>query len=205
MIKGAIAFAFDFGFEPTPTLLLSGTLCRAGHARRFHVMAMDAKKMTLASSLPLLLQRPTVSRIPRNKNSAMMHHISCRGHHPLAFGMLVLSALLLFSSHGGDTEAAPPPLTLARRAVGFPTGFVGSFAGGYIGAGSRGLAGGLTPSTLTLVRSRSSNGRAKMPGRGGIMAAAGEKEEEKLELAAEVCSMSLWEAGNVPKGTRSQL
>eukprot|EP00904_Undaria_pinnatifida_P003442 jgi/Undpi1/13099/HiC_scaffold_8.g02761.m1 len=152
-------------------------------------MAMYAQKMTSASSPPLLLQWPTVSRVPRNSNSAMINHTSCRGHHPLAFSMLVLSALLLCSSHGSYTVATPPPPTFARRGAGCPIGFVGSFAGLYVGVGSRGLAGGASPTTLTLVRSRNSNGRAKMSargrGEGGTMAAAGEKEEEKLELAAE--------------------
>ena len=36
------------------------------------------------------------------------------------------------------------------------------------------------------------------------MAAAGEKEEEKLELAAEVCPMSHYEAGNFPKSIHIQ-
>lgn len=165
-------------------------------------MAMYAKNMTSASS-PLLLQRSTVSRMPSNKNSAV--HTSSRGHHPFAFGLLLLlSTLLLFSSHGGDTEAAPPP-SLAQ-AVGCPVGFVGSFAGGYIGAASHGLDGGLLcQRKLTLVPRR--NWRARMSARRrgrGLMAVAGEKEEEKMELAAEVSHPNEEQATNVPKSTRSQ-
>ena len=161
---------------------------------------MYAKKMTPASP-PLLLQGPTVSRMPSNKNSAV--HTSCRGHHPFAFGvLLLLSTVLLFSSHGSDTEAAPSP-TLARHG-GCCVAFVGSFAGGYVGAASLGLGGRLCPRTLALVRRR--NGRARISAqrrRGARMAAAGEKEEEKMELAAEVCPNGK-QATNVSRSIRSQ-
>lgn len=164
---------------------------------------MYTKTMTPDSS-PLLLERPTVSRMPSNKNSTV--HTSCRGHHPVAFGLLLLlSTLLLFSSHGGDTEAAPPPAH--ARAVDCPVGFIGSFAGGYVGAASRSLLdGGLDPRTQTLPRRP--DGRERMSARqreGERMAAAGEQGEEKMELAAEVSYPNEKQATNVLRSIHSQL
>ena len=152
---------------------------------------------------PLLLQRPTVSRMPSNKSTAV--HTPCRGHHPFAFGLLLLSTLLLFSSHGGDTEAAPPPPP--ARAVDCPVGFVGSFAGGYVGAASGGLLDkGLDPRTRTLPRRRNGIERMSARRRGeGRMAAAGEQGEEKMELAAEVSHPNEKQAMNVSRSIRSRL
>lgn len=185
-------------FPPLPQATLPGR-----YARQVNAMAIDAKEMTPAFwpiflqllTLPLLLLLPRwptgIFRSLLSRGTLLSAMPSRRRLRPRLREkkhVMLLSALLL-GLCGGHEAVAPSPVL--AYVVGCPLRCLGMLAGGHSArCGVAPRVGDLRAPCL--VRRERESTTVVTPTRRGVacMAAAGDKEEEKMELAAEVWSFS---------------